>query len=146
MKNKFKVFDMASKQMRYVRSIIWIGDKIKEISFQDGFWKPFSNDLILLQSTGARDDDGNLIYEGDIIKHDRLKWKCVGHPEDGGNLSNLVVIYWNEHEGQFYHDVYDQKRCFCSGSGAHISDNRAKTNIRKIIGNIYQNKKLLPKG
>lgn len=146
MKNLFRVFDKAFRGMRNVKSITWLGDKIREITFEDGFGKPFSDELIVLQSTGIKDSSGKMIFEGDILKHDRLKWRCDGHPNDGGDMSNLVVISWDEEEGQFRHQVYDEKRCFASGNGAKLYDDRAKKNVTKIIGNIYENRSLLPKG
>lgn len=132
--------------MREVRSIHWVGKKIKEITFSDGFSKQFSSDLILLQCSGVKDSFGKFIYEGDILKHDRIKWICQSHSKSGGDLSNIIEIYWDDKDAVFRHNVYDEKRCFASGSGVSLYDDRAKKNITKIMGNVYENKNLLPKG
>lgn len=131
--------------MRQVAGITWVEDKITQVTFEEGFGQPFTKDLILLQSSGVKDSDGKLIFDGDILKHERKKWRCHGHPNDGKDVSNLVVVEWDEEDGTFRNEVYDEKRCFCSGHGVVLFDDRAEKNITRVVGNIYQNKNLLPK-
>jgi uncharacterized phage protein (TIGR01671 family) len=83
-------------------------------------------DLILMQSTGIRDKNGTLIYEGDIVKNDEklivIKWD-VNYEGDSKPYSGFIL--------EDYFDV--------------DSDLEATHQLfeAEIIGNIYKNPDLL---
>lgn len=70
----------------------------------------------LIQSTGLKDKNGKLIYEGDILK-------CL-------NADKLGVVEWNTH-------MYKVK------NWAWNALHTINMNNIEIIGNIYENKELL---
>lgn len=102
----------------------------------------FDNLVWMLGSTKT-DDNGNQIFAGDILKYTRHKWKCHGHPEDGKDISNILVVRFCEETMSMKLDMYNEKRCFMHGDFS-FNDSRAEKISIKIIGNIYENADLLP--
>ena len=95
------------------------------------------------QYTGKRDSSNERIFEGDIIHHKRFNWFCPGHPKHKGDLENRILIRWSVKDAAFRTDVFDDERCFASGY-LEFGDERAKKITFKVIGNIFDNKDLLP--
>lgn len=83
----------------------------------------------LLQCTGIKDENGNLIYEGDIVK----TWKF-----STGEISNKVVI-WNKDRCGFRLYTIDQYKRNIHNSPQSMLN---VTTI-KLLGNIYENPELL---
>ena len=89
-----------------------------------------TEDCILMQCTGMKDNNGKLIYEGDIVEI----WKMAG------NIHKKMLVKWRETQSGFR--LYDlsaieatpQKLCDVRSMGA-------VTTIR-ILGNIYENKEM----
>lgn len=77
------------------------------------------NRIVIEQFTGSRDRNNNDIYEGDIIDFDKEEW---------GGEDHIHVVSWNEKEAGW---------CFGGGS---VNDMEWRT----VIGNIHENKDLLP--
>ena len=103
-------------------------------------WDKRPSDLF----SGRRDKNNIDIYAEDILLYTRKKWHCPGHPQHNKDLKNRVHVYWNKKEQALWTDMYDDKRCYSSGSFS-FKDERADENIIEIIGNTRVNPKLLEK-
>lgn len=73
---------------------------------------------ILMQSTGLKDKNGKLIYEGDIIKETLI---------DFINEEIITVVKWDKLNATY--NLENSQNC-----------------EREVIGNIYENKSLLESG
>lgn len=76
-----------------------------------------SKEYILMQSTGLKDKNGKLIYEGDMVKHSKS--------------NQQYKVQWND-KGFWQLDDYAMAR-----SSKFLEENY------EVIGNIYENKELL---
>ena len=74
-----------------------------------------SKEYILMQSTGLKDKNGKLIYEGDIVKETLI---------DFINEENVIVVKWDNLNASY--NLENLQNC-----------------EREVIGNIYENKSLL---
>lgn len=133
---KFRFFDKKKQKMMYENSDFsdyckdewWGHEEQMALEALDVFDNP--EYYILMQSTGLKDKNGKLIYEGDIIKY------------LSGTVNKKFVKYitkWNDNMGQFYiskinPSEYDNWKDW--HLGRHDLD-------YEIIGNIYENKELL---
>lgn len=80
-----------------------------------------------MQSTGQKDKNGKLIYEGDIVK--------FNFDTDG----IIAVVSWDDNEGQvgYYLNTTDYFK------DKYVTDYDFYKNDYEVIGNIYENKELL---
>ena len=85
-------------------------------------WK--HEDYILMQCTGLKDNNGKLIYEGDVVRF----YSPYGHA--------TFEIKWSEEFATF---GYEDNETDFSEFGRLYDDAR----YVKVIGNIYENKELL---
>jgi uncharacterized phage protein (TIGR01671 family) len=83
-----------------------------------------SGEFILMQSTGLKDTNKKLIYEGDIVE----KW-------EKGKRYRYIIIYDDTGTGFFKEDI-------SSGFQDGLHEEPLKK-YYKIIGNIYENPELL---
>lgn len=94
------------------------------------------------QFTGRKDINGKELYDGDIVRYTREKWRCPGHPLHLDNLTDICEVYWNKSEFAFW-----QRGNFPTGGGwsgtIQFYDDRASKNTFEIIGNIHENPELL---
>ena len=81
---------------------------------------------ILEQCTGIKDQNGKLIYEGDIVELD-----------DGTEINN-AVIEWEEQSGQWVICTTDT-----TYTGTIYTFDNLYGNDLTVIGNIHENKDLL---
>lgn len=82
---------------------------------------------ILMQCTGLKDKNGNLIYEGDIVKFYFDRDKIIG-----------VITWDNEHQVGFYVNTTDYFK------DKYITNYDFLCGFKyEVIGNIYENKELL---
>ena len=81
---------------------------------------------ILMQCTGLKDKNGNLIYENDIVKF------------YFDNDEIIAVLIWDNDESRFYLNTTDYFK------DKYVTDYEiTKQEKYEVIGNIYENKELL---
>lgn len=84
------------------------------------------NNLIFMQSTGLKDKNGKLIYEGDIL---------------GGIYENLDIFYCPQcMQFELHAKGYG---CMCCNGDIHWCEVVEDNNKLEVIGNIYQDSHLL---
>lgn len=114
------------------------------------------------QSTGLRDKNGKLIYEGDIIViPNQYPFYDYKNKEDmkqdlnstegeikGESILNYIgIVEWIYSQWQYvYHCVNPKKRGISEGVNQGLNDfgfDETKNTCYEVIGNIYENPKLL---
>lgn len=85
------------------------------------------SEVKIMQSTGLRDKNGKLIYEGDIL---RYYW-----PPDPSE-THIAPVVWNADQAAFDGDII-------STSDNHGAIMAMQFNNCDIIGNIYENPELI---
>lgn len=109
---RFRFWDKETKTMQKFPKV--------ELRYRITLDKIFSNDkVIFMQCTGLKDKNGNLIYEGDIVK---FKTELFGKPKQ---------IIWDE----CHYILKDTFIILC--------DMEIKQFGLEVIGNIYENPELL---
>lgn len=84
-------------------------------------------DGIIMQSTGLKDKNGKLIYEGDIL----LNIARLDKP--------LYAVEWNKSQAQFYIEMINPKKY-----ELYAEWNLARHDLDyEVIGNVYENPELL---
>ena len=101
---------------------------------QDGEINRFFNNeealkrrFVLMQCTGLKDKNGKLIYEGDVVNG-----TC-------GVYWGKMIVKFNENEAKFYMYRIDKRYTDLHFHGKNQEDNFEL----EVIGNIYENHKLL---
>ena len=99
-----------------------------EDSYSWATFNDYEQDCIVMQSTGLKDKNGKLIYEGDVL---------------GGTYGNLYVHYCDKCK-QFQLKAKDYGCMACEGD-IHWYElvESENENELEVIGNIYQDKDLL---
>ena len=92
----------------------------------------YDPDNILMQCTGLKDSEGNLIWDGDI-----LEWTLSKHPLDI-KYPHIVIVAWDT--GQFDFRLTRQPATADEAKGPLWIFSE---NCLKVIGNIYENPELL---
>lgn len=118
---KFRAWDKETKTMNGMAEIYRNRNQEIELHSRD-------ESIILMQSTGLKDKNGKEIFEGDIITNGEAVVDVKNHPTLG-----------------FYTVVNGVERFF--GSNTSIKDFEKDveefSSVTEIIGNIYENPKLL---
>lgn len=140
------VYDVNNASNDYVR--VYKNGKSEDFYSSWDYTILTNNHLILMQSTSLLDSHGTEIFEGDIVKHTRTNWYCLGHPSHNTDLVDNNEIYRDEkYPGALRCRTIDLSRKNqppYSGSGyLSFKDSRADKNIIEIIGSIHANPELL---
>lgn len=126
---KFRIWDKKEKQMLEVLLISYFmngemssvraSNVCGDILIFDDYEQRF-NDIVLMQCTGLKDKNGQLIYEGDII----------------ADAEHKYTVEWSLNNGYFV------RKPWIDQIFTYRIDIETTRNT-KIIGNIYENKEFL---
>lgn len=124
---KFRVYDTVKKAMSEVQAIVYTEKKVYPIYFKEiRRYIPFS-EAILMQSTGLFD---NSMPKKEIFENDIVEWE---HKDTGQLVRGIIK--------------YDTELGFWGMTDARFNDLTAIGYLANqrvtVLGNIYQNKKLL---
>ena len=127
---KFRVWDKHTKKM-------WQWEDHNAFDTEKGSIKRWfeDKDFIVMQFTGAKDQNGKEIYEGDILEIDKENWAFEEHCPS----RNIVIVKWNDEDCALDAWVQEDDEYYAEWHGNIMSQNFSEL---KIIGNIYQNKKI----
>lgn len=159
---KFRVWLKDANKMYNVHSL-HIGTNKAIISSRHGNVSIYINkNSILMQSTGLKDKNGKMIYEGDIIvipnqypfydyknKEDMKQDlnETLGKVKDESILNYVGVVEYIYNSWQYvYHCVNPKKADISERINYLLNEYGIKENENsyfKVIGNIYENKELL---
>ena len=110
MQDRFQFRAWKGKENRMVYGVTYLNPLILDPKID-----PENAQNKLMQSTGLKDKNGKLIYEGDIV-----------------NIHNL-----------FTDKIILNKGCFCISKGSYNQATYWKHDTIEVIGNIYENPELL---
>lgn len=120
----FRAWNKEAKTMHYSAEETYNGifgkPKIEHTSFS-GLLN--DNQYIVMQSTGLKDRNGKLIYEGDLLKT---------------RFGLILKVYWRELSAMFWLETLDGVIPF-----TFYAKQQLDGDLMKVIGNIYENKELL---
>ena len=117
---KFRAWNVITKKMIDLKKVTPLALNMDT----DGLFIPFSDGLPFMQFTGLKDKNGKDIYEGDVIatqQRDVLFEVIFGFNSDGNTYG------WN------YRSISKPKHIYSADNPKRL----------EIIGNIYENPKLL---
>jgi uncharacterized phage protein (TIGR01671 family) len=128
---KFRVWDKRFSEFVedfFVSEDGKIYKKTKDTCYGFAISRETSDKIILMQSTGLKDKNGNEIFEGDVVQYQNTK---VPSADSKG------VIRYFDNWAMFGIDIeYNEPRAlFFNGLADHIS--------LEVVGNIYENPELI---
>ena len=124
---KYRVFDYDDNEMHDVIEIMYREDNtvVEWLNSENKKRSAFIGEVPIVQSTGLKDKNGKLIYEGDIVTYD---W-----------LTPIGKVWRTDSK----HIVEWQNGFTVIGNIAGYDVEHGKTRNVEVIGNIYENKELL---
>lgn len=131
---KFRAWHKELKRMMSVQ-IMWLDEgEISELELNDSLMHEsipvYRNEVVLMQSTGLVDINGQEIFEGDVVESTWFKGydDCVGYRKAG------IVVY---RDGCFYIEYPGETE-----KGYFSISLKFAVSV-EIIGNIYENPELV---
>lgn len=123
---KFRAWDKKCNEMFKDTFAITESGQVIIVEQESVFDTPdyvFTDDLIIMQSTGLFDEYGKEIFDGDIL-----------HTPD----NELAKVFWNDDlAGWFVDFLYEIAEL------SEVADIQSSRSICAIVGNIYENPELL---
>ncbi|PHL04493.1 MULTISPECIES: YopX family protein [Enterococcus] len=121
---RYRVWDKQTERMHIVSGIDFNDGLVSSVNiWHEGWpWVLEPDEIVLMQSTGMKDKNGVDVYQGDIIRCTR------GCPHE--------VIWLEKYGGTFFGGM---PAWYLSG----LSNGYSWTGREEVIGNIYENPKLL---
>lgn len=123
---KFRAWDKKCNEMFKDTFAITESGQVIIVEQESVFDTPdyvFTDDLIIMQSTGLFDEYGKEIFDGDIL-----------HTPD----NELAKVFWNDDlAGWFVDFLYEIAEL------SEVADIQSNRSICAIVGNIYENPELL---
>ena len=123
---KFRAWDKKCNEMFKDTFAITESGQVIIVEQESVFDTPdyvFTDDLIIMQSTGLFDEYGKEIFDGDIL-----------HTTD----NELAKVFWNDDlAGWFVDFIYEIAEL------SEVADIQSNRSICEIVGNIYENPELL---
>lgn len=123
---KFRAWDKKCNEMFKDTFAITESGQVIIVEQESVFDTPdyvFTDDLIIMQSTGLFDEYGKEIFDGDIL-----------HTPD----NELAKVFWNDDlAGWFVDFLYEIAEL------SEVADIQSNRSICAIVGNIYENPELM---
>lgn len=128
---RYRAWDKNLKTMYEVDDIMSIDFGKSEISVKALFFERTNyykfDDIVLMQSTGLKDENGKEIFEGDIVKVTDGDER-TNFPDGGiGTICGLDGIFMWYIDGQVHNGLFDISQEY----------------YIEVVGNIYENPELL---
>lgn len=126
---KFRIWIENNKRMDFT--------SLNDLLYEDGNYYEYNGnvkDYPIMQYTGLKDKNGKEIYEGDIVEMNQAVTDSFDIPYTKG-----IVEFWR---GQFVVNESNGLGCNLANFSA-LADINGEELRGEIIGNIYQNPKLL---
>lgn len=134
---KYRCWDKQIKKMRYGDiQLSCSGLPFTLEATSEGLKVVDIDNIEIMQSTGIKDRNGKLIYEGDIVKSEEYPFKS----NDKYNYS--AEICWAKDSAQFFYYVFKNKDSEVVGRSTGNTGSLEEYEW-EIIGNIYENPELL---
>ena len=129
---KYRCWDKQIKKMRYGDiQLSCSGLPFTLEATSEGLKVVDIDNIEIMQSTGIKDRNGKLIYEGDIVKYTSAPSKS--NPEAIPFTENYKIV-WNETYGGYNTQRFNGVNCHCIAT--------VQKQI-EIVGNVYENPELL---
>lgn len=133
---KFRAFDTFAEKMIQNHISICEGELYEWCPDGLHIKHDIGDSAIVMQSTGLKDKNGKLIYEGDVLQSEEYPFKN----EKGYNYAAEVL--WDDASATFYYYTFRISNNVVGRSTGNTGELNEYEDW-KVIGNIYENPELL---
>lgn len=141
-RNNFGQFICTDEDLNNIKIRLFNKDRgdIKEYSLSKLIYTKFKRNCFEYRgmSTGLKDKNGKLIYEGDIVKYAEFDWTDFSFKDWETEIAQ--VVWGNTYDN--YYPAFDLKDTDFDGTNAFAYLFNEGWTV-EVIGNIYENKSLL---